>query len=196
MKKIGIIGVGHVGATVAYTLICKNICDEIVLIDVNLDKCDAEQCDMFDAIVDTNQNTKIIVGEYNDLDDADIVVVTAGGGPSTNGSSDRLDALNESMKIIDIISEQLKQTKFNGIVINIGNPADIVATRLLEKTGYEKNKVISTGTLLDSNRLRAVLIRETDSAYEDVQAYMLGEHGESQFACFSNVKINGESIDK
>lgn len=194
MKKIGIIGAGHVGATIAYLLATKNICEEIVLIDVNKSKAQAECDDINDSLVDNNDIIKVVNGDYTMLDDASIVVITAGGGPTDDDKVDRIDAFDESMRIVDDISANLCKTKFTGIIISIGNPADLVAHRILEKTGYESKKVISTGTYIDSLRLRGIISEKLSVKRSEVEGYMLGEHGESQFAVYSNVKVNGEPI--
>lgn len=193
MRKITVIGAGHVGSTIAYTLATKRIANKIALIDIDERKCKAEVKDIRDAVVDLYEDVTIDIGEYSDLDDSDILIVTAGGAPTDEESADRMQALDESMKIIDIIANNIKQTKFSGIIINIGNPADIVAHRLMQKLNYDQNKVLSTGTYLDSNRLKQIIAERTNVSPKKITAYMFGEHGESQFAAFSLVDIDGKS---
>ncbi|WP_068714578.1 L-lactate dehydrogenase [Vibrio tritonius] len=184
-RKVAVIGVGRVGSHVASHLVTRGLCDELVLIDKDTQKAESHRIDLRDGAAFGYHRMTISCGEYSDLDDADVVVISA-SGPIVE--ENRLLELDNNLSIINEVATKLKATKFNGVVISITNPCDVVAQYFHELTGFS---VIGTGTLIDSARLRAALSRETGISPRYIQAYCLGEHGNSQFVAQSHVSFMG-----
>lgn len=191
LKKVGIVGVGHVGAHCAFSLATQGIVDELVLVDINKQKAVSERQDLIDSVTYLPHRVNIEVGEYEDLKDCDIVVISVGIITKTH---DRLDELQESIEMVDSFVKKIVKSGFDGIFINITNPCDIIAKRVWELSGFDKSKVFGTGTGLDSSRFRAVLARETGVDHKSIQGYTLGEHGDSQMAAWSNVSFGGKPL--
>lgn len=190
--KIGICGTGHVGAHCAYTLMMQGVADTIVLVDTDADKLLSEQQDLSDAACYMPHRTHIEYGKYADLKDCDILVMSV--GTIFEGERNRLEELHESKRMIDECLPPILESGFNGIIINITNPCDVITHYIYEKSGFDANRVLGTGTLLDTMRLKAVLSRETNMDHKSIQAFVLGEHGESQMVPWSCVTINGIAL--
>lgn len=191
LKKVGIVGVGHVGAHCAFSLATQGIVDELVLVDINKQKAISERQDLIDSITYLPHRINVQTGEYEDLKDCDIVVISVGKITHTN---DRLDELQQSIDMVDSFVKRIVDSGFNGIFINITNPCDIVTKRVWELSGFDKSKVFGTGTGLDSSRFKSVLARETGVDHKSIQGYTLGEHGDSQIAAWSNVSFAGKPL--
>ncbi len=189
-KKVAIIGVGRVGSHVASHLVICSYVDDLVLIDTDEKKAQSHSQDLNDATAFKNYPIRIIPGSYRDVDDADIVVIAA-SGPIFK--EDRLEELDGNIDVIDNIVEQLNQTNFSGIIISITNPCDVIAQYISQKTQCH---VIGTGTLLDSARFRTSLSRKLNISPKDIQAYSLGEHGDSQVLAFSAISIMGKPLSE
>ncbi|MGO3371547.1 lactate/malate family dehydrogenase [Pseudolactococcus laudensis] len=172
--KIGIIGMGHVGATLAYTLCLQGLADELVLIDTNEMKVQAEYLELSDTVQNLNHHVKLIKNDYAALENAAIVVFCAGDIGVLETATDRLAELRVTSKIVEDISPKLKASGFSGIVISITNPCDVIALYLANMTGFDKAKIIGSGTLIDTNRLKHRAERD--------DVLVIGEHGESQVA--------------
>ena len=172
--KIGIIGMGHVGATLAYTLCLQGLADELVLIDTNEMKVQAEYLELSDTVLNLNHHVKLIKNDYAALENAAIVVFCAGDIRVLETATDRLAELRVTSKIVEDISPKLKASGFSGIVISITNPCDVIALYLANMTGFDKAKIIGSGTLIDTNRLKHRAERD--------DVLVIGEHGESQVA--------------
>lgn len=193
LRKVGIVGVGHVGAHCAFSLATQGIVDELVLVDTNKQKAVSERQDLIDSVTYLPHRINIEVGEYEDLKDCDIVVISVG---VITKSHDRLDELQGSIDMVDSFVKKIVDAGFNGIFINITNPCDIIARRVWQLSGFDKSKVFGTGTGLDSSRFRAVLARETGVDHKSIQAYTLGEHGDSQMAAWSQVSFAGKPLSE
>lgn len=193
-RKVIIIGAGHVGSHVGFSLATQGTCDEIVYIDTNHDKAIAQAEDTADATVYLPHYINIKSGNYSDIDDAEIIVVSVGPLPELGTGETRMDTLGKTIKCLDSIIEGIKNSKFNGIIISISNPADVIAHYIQKKTNYPANKVISTSTTLDSARLRKYLSRELNIDSKSIHAYVMGEHGESQMVPWSCATIFGKSL--
>lgn len=189
-KKVAIIGVGRVGSHVASSLVTRGLVDDLVLIDTDTKKAQSHSHDLNDSVAFKDHQVRIIAGDYQDLSDADMVVISA-SGPIFN--ENRLGELDGNVKIIDDITEQLNQSRFSGIIISITNPCDVIAHYVAQKTNCN---VIGTGTLLDSSRFRMALSRRLGFSPKDIQAYVLGEHGESQVLAFSAISIMGKPLSE
>ncbi|GAB2023604.1 L-lactate dehydrogenase [Pseudolactococcus yaeyamensis] len=172
--KIGIIGMGHVGATLAYTLCLQGLADELVLIDTNEMKVQAEYLELSDTVQNLNHHVKLIKNDYAALENAAIVVFCAGDITVLETATDRRAELRVTSKIVEDVSPKLKTSGFSGIVISITNPCDVIALYLANMIGFDKRKVIGSGTLIDTNRLKRQAERD--------DVLVIGEHGESQVA--------------
>lgn len=187
-RKVGVIGVGRVGSHVASALICRAVCDEIVLIDTDQNKVTSHGQDLADSTVLATHTIHVKVGNYSDLKDADIVVISACGQIF---AENRLDELAGNLPVVNSIIENLNAIDYQGMIVSITNPCDVIACHI---SNHTKANVIGTGTLLDSSRFISALSRETGIAPKSIQAYCLGEHGDSQVLSFSSVSLMGKSL--
>ena len=194
MSKIVILGAGHVGVLCAMNLAYCGICREIVLIDVEKEKAEAQAKDVADATAFLPRQTVIRAGEYSDLDDADILVNAV--GISRRPGQTRLDMLDFSVDIMDEVIKNMKQTKFQGIIISISNPCDVIAQYFRVQYGYPAEKIFGTGTSLDTARLRRTISELAGVDMKSVTCYALGEHGDSSMVPMSQVRIGGEKLLK
>lgn len=192
IRKIAIIGIGHVGSHCAYSLITQGICDELILIDVDQKKVAGHAADLEDAVTYLPHRVRISVGQIGDCSDADIIVISAGAPRKENQT--RLDVMDATVEIFKTLIPTLIDLEFNGILINLSNPADVMTYYLQTKTGFPSNKVFSTSTMLDSARLKKVLSRETGIDPKSISAYVLGEHGDSQMVSWSNASVGGKLL--
>lgn len=193
-SKTVICGVGNVGATTAYTMINQGLCEEIVLIDVNHDKAYAEALDMQHAIHFMNRNIDIHAGTYDECSDADIVVITA-SAPMPKDSHDRIKMLEPSLNIVKSIVQSVMASGFNGIFIVISNPVDIMTYYTWKISGLPKCQVIGSGTNLDSARLSCELGRLYNLDSKSVQAYVIGEHGDTETISWGTATIGGKRVE-
>lgn len=193
-SKVVIVGCGNVGATTAYSIINQGLCEEIVLIDVNKDKAYAEALDMEHSIYFMNRNIKIHAGDYSECGDADIVIVTA-SAPMPKDSHNRLEMLQPSLKIIRSIVDSVMGSGFNGIFLVISNPVDIMTYLVWKLSGLPRNQVIGSGTNLDTARLCCELANMYDLDSKSVEAFVCGEHGDSEIVAWSTATIGGKAVD-
>ena len=193
-RKVAIVGTGLVGSSTAFSLITQGVCEEILMIDVNREKALGEAMDLNHCIEYLNRNTKIRVGSYEECGDVDIVVITAGAPPKPGQT--RLDTLDLSIKIAESIVNPIMESGFEGHFIIISNPVDIVAYHVYKISGLPKNKIIGTGTSVDSARLKNFIGDLLKVDPRSVQAYSMGEHGDSQMVPWSHVYVGGKSFHK
>ena len=172
--RIGIIGLGHVGSTLAYTLCLQGLADELVLLDKNKMKVQAEYLELSDTIHNLPNKAVLIKDDDAALKTADIIIFCAGDITVLENATDRLAELRVTSKIVEDVAPKIVQSGFSGVLISVTNPCDVIALYLAELTGVDKRKVIGSGTLIDTNRL---MYR---SGRDDV--LVIGEHGESQVA--------------
>lgn len=194
-RKIGIIGAGHVGSHGGYSLITQGLVEELVYIDVDKEKAVAQALDLQDSSTYLGRRVNVYAGNYSDIKDADILIVAAGPLPDmAAGQTDRQQTLGTTVAILKDIIPQIKASGFNGIIVNISNPADVVTHYLQEKLNWNPKRILSTSTTLDSSRVRRAIAEETGYDQHSIYAYALGEHGESQFVPWSNVTVGGKPI--
>ncbi|WP_033921610.1 L-lactate dehydrogenase [Sphingomonas sp. 37zxx] len=191
--RIVIIGAGHVGATAAYALMLRALVREIVLIDSNHKLAEAEAADLADADA-LARPARIWAGDYADAASAGIAVLTAGA--ATHGNESRLSVAARSAAIIEQCVESLMTNGFDGILLIAANPVDLMAQVALRASGLPAGRVIGTGTLLDSARLRQTLAEKLGVAPSAVEGFVLGEHGDSEVTAFSTVRIGGLPLDR
>lgn len=187
-NKIGIIGDGHVGSTVAQQLILTGLVDDLVMIDVNEAKVRADQLDFQDAMANLKHHTTITINDYSALKDADIVI-SAFGNIELEAGGERFAELNYNRERIRAIAESIKKSGFNGILLAITNPVDAITNMYQELTGLPRKHVIGTGTLLDTARMKRAVGELMNVDPRSVEGFNLGEHGNSQFTAWSTVKV-------
>ncbi|WP_429676570.1 L-lactate dehydrogenase [Bacillus mexicanus] len=191
-RKTVIIGTGFVGSSAAYSIVNKEICDELVLIDVNAEKAKGEALDLSHCADFLNSRVKIKAGEYEDCKDADIVVITAGAAQKPGQT--RLDLLESNMIIMKVIVSNIMNSGFDGLLLVASNPADVISYIVWKLSGLPKNRVIGTGTSLDSSRLKVNLSDIFNVDPRSINGFTLGEHGDSQFVPWSSITIGTKSI--
>lgn len=192
-NKIGIIGDGHVGSTVAQQLIVSGLVDDLILIDPNEAKVTADQLDFQDAMANLKHHVKIEINDYSALKDADIII-SAFGNIALEAGGERFAELNYNQERIGAIAASIKQSGFDGILVAITNPVDAITSMYQELTGLPKEHVIGTGTLLDTARMKRAVGSRLQVDPRSVDGFNLGEHGNSQFTAWSTVKVFDQPI--
>lgn len=194
MNKVVLVGMGNVGASYAYSLINqKTSIDELVLIDINKDKVLGDLLDLNHGLVLTESKIKLKHGDYSDCVDADIVIIAAGANQKENET--RLDLLNKNSKIVKEITENVVKSGFKGIFLIATNPVDIMTYVVRKYSNFSSNKVIGTGTMLDTARLKYYLSQRLRINSNNINAYVLGEHGDSSFVLWSKIDAGVISIN-
>jgi L-lactate dehydrogenase len=189
---VAIIGAGNVGATAAYALMLRGLFAEIVIIDKDADRATAEATDIADANA-IARPARIWAGDYADVRDADVVVLTAGA--ATHGDETRTSIAAKSAAIVRACVQEAMSAGFNGVLVVSSNPVDAMAQVAQATSGLPPERVIGTGTLLDSNRFRKRVADQFAVAPGAVEALVLGEHGDSEVVAFSTVRIGGVALD-
>ncbi|MBZ2127917.1 MULTISPECIES: L-lactate dehydrogenase [Streptococcus] len=196
-RKVAIIGMGNVGAAVAHGLIAQGAFDDYVLIDTNEAKVKADALDFQDAAANLNHHANITVNSYEALADADVIISALGNIKlQDNPNADRFVELPFTSKEVIEVSKKIKEVGFNGILIAITNPVDVVTSLYQHYTGLPKERVIGTGTLLDTARMKRAVGVRFGVDPRSVYGYNLGEHGNSQFTAWSQVRVKGQPISK
>lgn len=187
-KKVAIVGVGMVGMSFAYALLNQNICDELVLIDINKERAWGEAADLSHGLPFAPSSMKIKAGEYSDCGDADLIVICA-GAPQLPGES-RRDLLQKNYKVFSSIVQPIIASGFNGVFLVASNPVDIMTQVVYTLSGFPANRVVGSGTSLDSARLRHMMSDYFHVNPRNVHAYVIGEHGDSEFVPWSQALIS------
>ena len=190
-SKIVIVGTGGVGSAAAYAMAIQRVCNELVLVDINADKAEGEARDISHALPFLAE-MKVYSGGYEHCKDADIIVVTAGANRKPHES--RLDLAVKNNQISKVIFDDIMKHYTDGVIIIATNPVDVITSLAVKWTGLPAGKVIGTGTTLDTLRFRHELSRVLKVDAEHVNAYILGEHGDSQFASWDLSNIAGIDI--
>lgn len=188
-RKAVIIGAGRVGSHVAMCLMFRHLVNEIVFLDVNQDAATAQAMDLSDLASSTGDSFTIRVGDYSDCHDAHFVILTA--GRSRRPGETRLQMLDGTLQVLKGIVGPVKESGFHGVLISVSNPADIVTEYLYRGLGLPRGQVFGTGTALDSARLRRVLSGILDTDAKQIQAFCMGEHGDSSFIPTSHISVGG-----
>lgn len=192
--KVVLVGDGAVGSSFAYSLLqTTQEVDELVIVDLNKEKAHGDALDLQD-ITPLVSPTIIRAGEYSDAADADVAVITA-GVPRKPGET-RLDLVNKNVKILSSIIKPIVDSGFHGIFVVSSNPVDILTTLTQRLSGFPKERVIGTGTSLDSARLNVLLAQKLDVPVSEIDAHIMGEHGDTSFAAFDEATVNGEPLKK
>jgi L-lactate dehydrogenase len=192
-RKVVVVGAGSVGATYCYALAQSGLADEIVLIDKNEDLVRGQVLDLvhgqpfFPTVI-------IRSGTIEDYADAQIVVITAGAAQRPGET--RLQLLQKNADIAGGIAEDISNHKCKGVMLIVSNPVDVLTYVALKRSGWERGRVIGSGTVLDSARFRQLLSQHCGVDVHNVHAYFLGEHGDSEFAAWSMTNVAGIKIDE
>lgn len=192
-NKIILVGDGAVGSSYAYACTLLGIGREFGIIDINKEKTVGDAMDISDALAFTSPK-KIFSAEYEDCSDADIVAITA--GLAQKPGETRLDLVDKNLKILKEIVEKIVASGFKGIFLVASNPVDIMTYATLKFSGFDPKRVIGTGTVLDSSRFRKEIAELTGVAPKSVHAYIMGEHGDSEFPVWSHANIGGLPISE
>jgi L-lactate dehydrogenase len=191
-SKVVIIGTGMVGMSYAYSLLNQGTVKELVLIDIDKERAEGEAMDLNHGLSYAPRKMKIYAGEYSDCKDADIVVITA-GVPQKKGES-RIDLLNRNATIMKIVVGQVIKSRFHGIILVASNPVDILTYVAWKASGLPASKVIGSGTSLDTARLRFEIAQKINISVKNIHAYIMGEHGDSEFVCWSQAYVGAKPL--
>ena len=194
-NKVVIIGCGNVGMSYAYALLNqKTYVNELVLIDINTKKVEGEVMDLNHCLAYSPSKITIKLGDYKDCKDAKIVVISAGA--NQNVGETRMDLIHKNSKIFKSIVDNVMSSGFNGIFLVATNPLDIMTYLTYKYSNLPTNKVLGTGTTLDTDRLRYLMSEKIGISPTSIEAFVIGEHGDSEFIPWSNVSIALKGIDE
>lgn len=191
-RKVAVVGCGFVGSSSAFALMQSGLFSEIVLIDADFKKAEGEAMDIGHG-VSFARPMKIYAGTYEDVSDAAIIVITAGANQKPDET--RLDLIKKNASIMKSIVGEIKKTSFGGILLVVSNPVDILTYIALKESGYPANRVIGSGTVLDTGRFKYELAQHLQVDARSVHAFIIGEHGDSELAAWSNAYVGGLPIN-
>ncbi len=186
-NKVVIVGTGFVGMSYAYALVNQGVVEELVLIDANKEKAEGEAMDLNHGLAFTPRKMTIKARGYEECKDAGLVVITA--GVNQKPGETRIDLLNRNAKIIQSVTHNIMESGFNGIILVASNPVDILAYVAWKESGLPTSRVFGSGTSLDTARLRYEISKYIHIDARNIHAYILGEHGDSEFVCWSKAYV-------
>ena len=192
-RKVVLVGTGMVGMSFAYAALNQSLCDELVLIDLNEVRAKGEAMDLNHGLAFSNSSMKIYFGNYSDCSDAEIVIICAGVAQKPDET--RLHLLQRNTKVFEAIVPRVVSSGFDGIFLVATNPVDIMTRVTYELSGFNAAKVIGTGTTLDTARLRYLLGTYFEIDPRHIHAYVIGEHGDSEFVPWSQAIIAVKSVE-
>ncbi len=192
-QKVVLVGTGFVGMSFAYALLNQNVCNELALIDINKKKAQGEAMDLNHGLPFSNSHMKIYAADYSTCSDADIVVICA--GVAQKPGETRPELLSRNTKVFKSIVEPVVASGFSGIFLVATNPVDTMTHVVKTLSGFPENKVIGSGTTLDTARLRFLLGEYFDIDPKNVHAYVIGEHGDTEFVPWSQAMIGTKSVE-
>lgn len=192
MNKLVIIGCGNVGLSYAFSLINSNLeIQELILIDVAQNRLEGNLLDLNHANIALGRNIKIRIGNYQDCSNADIICITA--GTSQNNMKTRTSAINQNNSIMISIISEVNNSGFQGIYLIASNPLDVMSYTAWKNANLDHSRIIGSGTLLETARLKYFISQKLSISPEEIEGYVLGEHGDTQFVAWSQVKIQGKN---
>ncbi len=189
-SKVVIVGAGMVGSATAYTLIVEGICAEVVLINRNHERAVGEALDLKHSIEFLGRNVRVKAGHYDECKDADIVVITA--SISMHNIKSRMELLEGNIPVMDDVVTKVMDSGFDGHIIVVTNPVDIISYYVYKKSGLPKAQVIGTGTSLETARLKTLIGDIVNIDPRSVTAYVIGEHGSTMTVPWSHVQVGGK----
>ena len=193
VRKVVMIGCGFVGAACSFAIMQSGLFSEMVLIDADKSKAEGEALDISHG-VPFAKPIKIYAGDYDDIKDASLVIITAGANQKPGET--RLDLVKKNISIFKSIIPEIKKREFNGVLLIVANPVDILTTVALKLSGLPENKVIGSGTVLDTARLKYELGNHLNVDSRSVHAFIIGEHGDSEIAAWSSANVSGIPLNK
>lgn len=192
-RKAAVIGCGFVGSATAFTLMQSRLFSELVLLDVNMEKADGEAKDIAHGIPFAGQ-MKIYAGTYDDAADAAIIIITAGANQKPGET--RLDLVQKNMAIYQSIIPEIVKRDFGGILLIVSNPVDILTYVALKLSGLPEKRVLGSGTVLDTARLKYALGEHLGVDSRSVHSFIIGEHGDSEIAAWSSTNVSGIPLNE
>jgi len=193
VRKVVMIGCGFVGAACSFAIMQSGLFSEMVLIDADKSKAEGEALDISHG-VPFAKPVKIYAGDYDDIKDASLIIVTAGANQKPGET--RLDLVKKNISIFKSIIPEIKKRDFNGVLLIVANPVDILTTVAQKLSGLPENKVIGSGTVLDTARLKYELGNHLNVDSRSVHAFIIGEHGDSEIAAWSSANVSGIPLNK
>ncbi len=193
LRKAAVIGCGLVGSATAFCLMQSGMFTELVFIDQDKERAKGEAMDISHGIPFAGQ-MKIYDGVYSDLKDAGIVIITAGANQKPGET--RLDLVHKNIAVFKSVIPEIQKSGFEGILLVVSNPVDILTYAALKLSGYTENRVIGSGTVLDTARLKYELGRHLAVDSKSVHAFIIGEHGDSEIAAFSSANVSGIALSE
>lgn len=193
MNKITVIGSGRVGSTIAYSLTCRGLADEIVIIDIDGSKALGEALDIRQGLA-FDSSCKVYAGTYADAKNSDIVILTSGIARKPGQS--RLELIKTNISIQESIIADITKSAPDAVYIMVSNPVDILTYTFCKLSGIPENRIIGSGAILDTARLRSRIAEYCDLEVGNIHAYMFGEHGDSGFSPWSIARIAGMHVDE
>ncbi len=192
-SKVAIIGAGSVGASAAFAMTLKHTVSELVLIDVNKEKATGEVADINHGLSFLGM-MDIYAGDYTDVKDCDVIVITA--GQNRKPGETRLDLAKKNISLAKIMTESIMEHYNGGTILVVSNPVDIMTLAVQKWSGLPHGRVLGSGTTLDSSRFRYDISKKLDIDVRNVHGYIIGEHGDSQIPCWSATHLAGMNLDE
>ncbi|MCR5229186.1 MAG: L-lactate dehydrogenase [Solobacterium sp.] len=187
-RKVAVVGCGFVGSASAFALMSSGLFSEMVLLDVVHEKAEGEAMDISHG-TSLASPMKIYAGDYDDIADASVIVVTAGANQKPGET--RLDLIHKNISILSGIMKEIRERECGGILLMVANPVDILTYYAIKASGMPAGRVFGSGTVLDTARLRYLLGSKLDVDSRSVHAYVIGEHGDSEIVSWSNANVSG-----
>lgn len=194
-SKLSIIGAGHVGATTGFATVIRELVDTIVMVNRTRDKAEGEAADLRHAAAFVGRSIRVVAGEIEDTRNSDVVVLTHSVPADSGKAFDRLSLAEGNVEMFRHWVPLLAQASPNAVMIVVTNPVDVMTYVTWKLSGFPANRVIGTGTLIDSARFRSYLSDHLQIHPDDIRAYILGEHGETQFPALSVAATGGRTLD-
>ena len=191
-RKVAMIGCGFVGSASVFALMQSGLFSEIVLIDADKEKAEGEAMDISHGIPFT-RHMKIYAGDYDDIVDAHIIIISAGAGQKPGET--RLDLVNKNVAIFKKIIPEIAKRRCEGVLLIVSNPVDILTQVALSLSGFPEHRVIGSGTVLDTARLKYQLSEHLMVDSRSVHAFIIGEHGDSEVVAWSSANISGIALE-
>ena len=193
MRKAAIVGCGAVGASIAFSLMHRKVFTELVLIDVDRAKAEGEAMDLSDGIPYAGA-MDVYAGDYRDAQDCAMMIVTAGANQKPGET--RLQLIDRNVRILKDVVSQVRATPFEGIMLIVANPVDVLTYEAHRLSGYPASRVFGSGTVLDTARLKHQLSRYLGVDSRNIHAFIIGEHGDSELAVWSSANVSGIDLDR
>lgn len=193
IRKAAVIGCGFVGSSIAFALMEKRIFSEIVLLDINREKAEGEAMDLSHGLPYTGSMMEIYAGTYDDITDCSMIIITAGANQKPDET--RIDLIDKNVGIMKGVISEITKRSCEGILLIVSNPVDVLTYAALKMSGFPPQRVIGSGTVLDTARLKYLLSQELKVDARSVHAVIIGEHGDSELAVWSGANISGIDLD-